>query len=1510
MLEPLETRIAPATLTWDGSASNLWNNAANWDTNTIPDDGDILIFPDAALNKTNSNNIAGLLLDSVRISGDSYVLSGNSIGISGGVRASVSGVAIGTVQVNMNVTLTDDATFDNTGMVALEINGNVNNVGHTLTLDGTGLVVIDGNISGTGGGGLTKDGTSVARLNGSNTYTGTTNVLAGVLQLGTNTALGAAGGANVTDVKDGGTLRMLVAATIPEDIFFRGSGVGGNGALFVSDDVTFSGLLSLAGQTELGTDADGNAILTGGFSVGFNGLPSSSGAESLEFSGSGSLALQGVALTLSVVNVIPPAGSVYTIVNNTGTGTITGTFAGLPDGATITRNDQQFTIDYQGGDGNDITLTAGIPTFTWDGGGANANWTTAENWAGNLAPIAGSRLVFPDGAAKPENTNNFPAGTVFESIEVAQANSNLTGNAIVLNGGVTHDTGSQLALSKLSLAITLGADQTFHATGQRNLILAGPIDLAGHVLTLAGDGALRFEDAGAIVGDGEIVHAATTATEFKVANTYTGLTTVAAGLLRLQGAGTLGATGAGNGTVVQDGGRVGLPSSGSVAEDFTISGDGEVDGNGAIDIVNSATLTGAVTLAGNALVNFDGSLFPNVASLTGPLRLDINGTTPGTQFEALEINTGSAFIFDLAGALELGGTFQPAPGTTFTIVKHSGNGGIDGTFTGLPEGARFTQGDRAFTISYTGGAGNDVVLTAVAPLSDLAIAANGKSATFTDVDGDLVTVKTTRGFFDEADFLFGFAADNRQQLEKLALDADFTGANITITAKRGPNGGNGFVNVGQLEAAGVDLGAVSIAGDLGSITAGTIGGDTKVPAVKSLTVQSMGLLGISTQGPTGVPNSSLQGALGKLVVKDDFRNVRLQVFDADGRIGSAQIGGSIVATSEFTELSALAGIGSLKVGGDIRASQTDALIIGTTNGALGAITVGGSIYTPDADEPILFFAFGQPTAPTKGLDLAIRSLTVKGSVENTQIRAGLGPFNADASVGSIAVGGDWIASTVAAGVNPGADTVFGTADDGKVSVATPRDNPALFSTIGSFTVRGQAFGTAVENDDMFGIVAERIGKAKVGGRTFAFTTGATPEAFFAAPTLDGRGAENPAFDFTIRELGSTTPTPDFGGVNLDISSDGKTATFTDVDGDLVTVKRTTGTFVAGDFTIVAAVTGGGRLEEVEITTAAGNLSITAKPGADGGNGRVNVDRIESGNLDLGAVVVAGELRKMTAGDNDPAQPGVRSLAVQSLGTLSGAPGAGFNEIRINEDAPKIIVFSAMRDTDIDVDGRLATITVGGSMLDGSSIEASFLGTVKINGSLLDNSSVNAGKTIGSIKVGGDLVGDSALNPKITAFGPDTLPARGPAVAIGSVTVKGSVESALIETGLRSNPDASIGKIAVGRAWLGSNVHAGVKDQLDNFYGDGTDVSSNGVPGDPTRFSTIASVVIKGQAVGSAATNDTFGIVAEQIGKAKIGAVSFKFDQGERDAGDAFAIGPTGPGATGLVSDFFIREISA
>src|SRR5262249_54360500 len=89
----------------------------------------------------------------------------------------------------------------------------------------------------------------------------------------------------------------------------------------------------------------------------------------------GTVAVGGT-LQLSLSSAVA-AGTTITLIDNDGTDAVTGTFAGLPQGATLLLNGQLFAISYTGGDGTDVTLTAIIlapPVVT----GQPANQTVGE----------------------------------------------------------------------------------------------------------------------------------------------------------------------------------------------------------------------------------------------------------------------------------------------------------------------------------------------------------------------------------------------------------------------------------------------------------------------------------------------------------------------------------------------------------------------------------------------------------------------------------------------------------------------------------------------------------------------------------------------------------------------------------------------------------------------------------------------------------------------------------------------------------------------------------------------------------------------------------------------------------------------------------------------------------------------------------------------------------------------------------------------------------------------------
>ena len=56
----------------------------------------------------------------------------------------------------------------------------------------------------------------------------------------------------------------------------------------------------------------------------------------------------------------------------------------------------------------------------------------------------------------------------------------------------------------------------------------------------------------------------------------------------------------------------------------------------------------------------------------------------------------------------------PAIGSAFMIIQNDGIDAVVGNFAGLLQDATFVLGGMTLQISYTGGTGNDVVLTRIA----------------------------------------------------------------------------------------------------------------------------------------------------------------------------------------------------------------------------------------------------------------------------------------------------------------------------------------------------------------------------------------------------------------------------------------------------------------------------------------------------------------------------------------------------------------------------------------------------------------------------------------------------------------------------------------------------------------------------------------------------------------------------------------------------------------------------
>lgn len=478
---------------------------------------------------------------------------------------------------------------------------------------------------------------------------------------------------------------------------------------------------------------------------------------------------------------------------------------------------------------------------------------------------------------------------------------------------------------------------------------------------------------------------------------------------------------------------------------------------------------------------------------------------------------------------------------------------------------------------------------------------NSTTVTYRDLDGDDVSIKFSKPILTDVNkeviLQFesdGITGDNSvgQRLVRIYLDGviEAAGTSITTTAKANrTNGGNGLANLGEINAPALDLGKVTIDGDLNRIIAGD--SDYKLPGVKSLTVDSLGV-NVTGTGTAG-RDSVINGKLGSLKVNQDVLFASLQAQGgAFGQIGSVTIGGTLWGSSEaFTgfiksegdmgkvkigvsisgigfasgaieafgkmgnvsiggflvggngqysgRVASVGPMGSVKIGGSVQGGvgantgeihsddflksvtvntnitlgKIHAATIGKVNvvgsvlngSRIGAINSIGSVTIGNlgGSGPTVTISAGGSATPTTTKDVAIGKLTIKGNVTDAQILAGYNangnPVNADAQIGSVSVGGDWIRSSIAAGALRGS---IGFGDGGDSKITGGKDVPGLFSKIASLTIAGQAVGDSAPFVHHYGIVAEYVAKLKIGGASLALRPGNSNDVFDIPGTVN------------------------------------------------------------------------------------------------------------------------------------------------------------------------------------------------------------------------------------------------------------------------------------------------------------------------------------------------------------------------------------------------------------------------
>jgi hypothetical protein len=348
----------------------------------------------------------------------------------------------------------------------------------------------------------------------------------------------------------------------------------------------------------------------------------------------------------------------------------------------------------------------------------------------------------------------------------------------------------------------------------------------------------------------------------------------------------------------------------------------------------------------------------------------------------------------------------------------------------------------------------------IAPAGVITISGDAKSATWTDVDGDKVTLKITRGALSDTLFDDDQSPTTGLLVRKLDLtDLSFTGASVTLSAVRDPLlGGDNTVNLGFLDAAGHALGAVTIAGDLGRMDAGDSTNPTK--ALTSLTVLSMGMLDGASL-PAGVTQTSeLAGKVGAVKVRGSVHGILFNVTGGDlGSIDSLSIGGSLIGTDDADSgrFSTSGKIGAIKVKGSILGGSGQHSGSIEAGGAIASLSIGGSLLGGSSDTPS---TDGTGVVRT---DATMGAVTIGGSLHGgTQQDSGL--ISSGSHMGAVKIGGGIIGGS--GGTTSGAILVGG--------------------NVASISVKGDVLGGAALDSGIIRI----DGKAGAVSLTGALTGGA------------------------------------------------------------------------------------------------------------------------------------------------------------------------------------------------------------------------------------------------------------------------------------------------------------------------------------------------------------------------------------------------------------------------------------
>jgi fibronectin-binding autotransporter adhesin len=939
---------------------------------------------------------------------------------------------------------------------------------------------------------------------------------------------------------------------------------------------------------------------------------------------------------------------------------------------------------------NVSSATSGGGSGTWDlvtsnwstssTGPLNYTWTNNGQERANFSNTAGTVTIDVGGV------------TAF-GVNFATTGYTITGGTLTLAGaGGVIDTGSVNATINSVIADSGGVGLTKNGTG---------------ILTLGG------------------------------ANTYTGATTVSAGVLQVTNNSALGTT-AGT-TTVASGAAVQVSGTlTGVTDAITLNGTGVANGGALRNTANNNTWSGAITLGtGGARINSDAGTLTISGGISGTGQpLTVGGAGNTTISGAITTGTGGQIFKDGAG--------------TLTLSNNASSGGSNFTATGTGTAITITGGVLSQPGEQTGAAGSTSA-TGILPSAPV--------PAYVFIDGG--TLRSTR----------------------TGVGATFLATNKGITL--GPNGGT--LEVTDPTAGNLNIYAGVITGTGGLTKSGP--GVLAIPAVQTYqgpTVVSGGTLRVRTM-PERFPDTTaltvnagaifdlngLSETVGSLAGAGTV-NLGSATFTSGGTNASTVFTGSIVQTAGG-------------IGGKVVKTGTGTLTLSGNNGYSGDTTVSaGTLKIGSSTALGSGGAFstlaGTTVSPGATLDLnGTTGINEVITINGTGVGGNGALINSNTGAAATISNG---VSTATLPATPGASTtvtVSGGGGSGAAATAslgltaasfTINSGTTTYSVAPTVIVSGNGVAAAVldSNGLVTGVTITSPGNGYTTAPTITFS-GGTVSSQGTNPTGVGNAANFRIAILTITNAGSgyTSPPTFTSG----------TVTFTPTLSSVV-LGSSSSVGGAGDLLIAGVVSGPAAAALTKV--GAGTLTLTAANTYAGpttvAGGVLSTPTLADGgaNSGIGASPAAAANLVLNGGTLQYTGPATSTNRQFTLGTTGALDASGTGAVNFTATGP--VVISASANAALTLTGSNAGAnTLAAVLSDGSGGTTSLTkagagtwvltgnntytgGTTVATGTLLVNgqTGTNSGTGFGGVTVssGGTLGGTGQIGGAVTVSSGGTL----------------------------------------------------------------------------------------------------------------------------------------------------------